>query len=95
MDYSFLVSRQCVYIQYNAALCSILQHEIQRILVLTKNCRVSVNLTLEEQTKLEKLANELDVSQSWVIRRAVQTYLETEINKSIPTNITRVKQACL
>ncbi|WP_192937983.1 ribbon-helix-helix protein, CopG family [Shewanella xiamenensis] len=62
---------------------------------MTKNCRVSVNLTLEEQTKLEKLANELDVSQSWVIRRAVQTYLETEINKSIPTNITRVKQACL
>ncbi|EJG0961931.1 CopG family transcriptional regulator [Vibrio parahaemolyticus] len=62
---------------------------------MAKNCRVSVNLTLEEQIKLEKLANELDVSLSWVIRRAVQTYLETEKNKSISTNSTRVKQACL
>ncbi|WP_454442101.1 ribbon-helix-helix domain-containing protein [Vibrio bathopelagicus] len=62
---------------------------------LAKNCRVSVNLTLDEQLQLEKVAADLDVSQSWVIRRAVQTYLEAEKHKPTSTFNRKVNQECL
>ncbi|HCE2128186.1 TPA: CopG family transcriptional regulator [Vibrio parahaemolyticus] len=59
-----------------------------------KKCRVSVNLTHDEHKFIEDLSIQLDVSQSWVIRKAIQEYLsKAALNVQIDSK--KVDKECL
>ena len=52
-----------------------------------KTVRTSVSVSDEQYARLCELANKNDVSTAWVIRQAIQKYLDGLDNKQLPLPI--------
>ncbi|EHR6582418.1 ribbon-helix-helix protein, CopG family [Vibrio parahaemolyticus] len=64
------------------------------VVLSCKKCRVSVNLTDDEHKFIEELSIQLDVSQSWVIRKAIQEYL-SKASLNLQFDSKKVDKECL
>ena len=57
---------------------------------MSKNTvRTSVSLSEEHYGRINEIAEQNDVSVAWVIRKAIQKYLDAQQNEQIPLPIIR------